>query len=327
MALIPIDTRQPPHQDIWGVLTVVNDVYARFPDRFGTLAQQKALKDFVANNTYPLDSQKFFDGFVKKLNQLELKPFADMKIAILGAHDESRSTISSAISLLYQGHFAECWDMNDSKGGARLTLKEAGGIAENSGGFDYVITGNVLNSDINTIPQDTILSCATIAKQGARIIHMLGYGEFRDRGHIDNKWLLEVAGQRHHYNVPEGKYRYLGNSSGTQMMVLEQELSLKHSPASVAFYQDYRSWQEAKAPERPLGTLQLRDVMMYFLDHPERLSVLQGHSLLTIANPHHHLAERDSIISDITKELSNRPATTLSTDDAELDGPDKGIRR
>jgi hypothetical protein len=298
------ETPGHPWQDLWGILTAIEDIYARYPERFGTAAQrqelEKNLTHYIATHEHCLNKPDFYQYFVGQLAARGLNPFHDQSIAIVGGWVKwgtqtergwvPKKTYDAADPLL--ACFAEFHDISIPSKGEAFTITNA---LEMTGGkkLDYVITGNVLNDPENYWGDDTLLACAKILKCGGKAIHMLGYGEDFHSGHIGNPYLHQLGGQSHCYNIPEGAYvcnRRRGGDA-TEMMVLEQTRDATPTKRTHRFYRQTMDYDPEHIENHALTTssgdvsIRLGDLFRHIANHPERLDAMPEFSITELIHP------------------------------------------
>lgn len=259
MPLIDLPERLPPkydvpdgYADLAGILTVLNDIFDKSDPadlepgewaRFGNEEQRARLKQAVSMIPYPITSLSFWQDLQDDIRDLGIEnPLKGLSIAFVGgrAHGDRgyESTIKSAWPITHgygTCHFDVVHQYDGSQGN-QLTIQNSLKVLEKGlNRVDYVVTGNVINAD-DCVADDTMLACSNITKAGGRIIHMLNYGEEKDRGIIGDAALQNYAGQRHVRNVPKGAYRPYGNETGTHIMFLDQEREVQHTADDLAQY-------------------------------------------------------------------------------------------
>lgn len=232
-----IDIKAPPtaskklHQDLLGLVTVINDLFEREPHRFGNDPTEfKRRIDALNTDSAALGKEEFYTGFNSCCTQLGIDPFKDISLAVVGAHratGKHEATLSAAQPILDRFKHKDISGVTTGW----LTTESAPRFVE-QGKFDYVLTCNVANAPDNHEKDDTVLACASITKEKGRIVHMIGYatlGEDMNRT-VNDQRLQHAAGQQHRYHVPPGTYK----RDKTDAIVVEQLQDVNFTPAHVA---------------------------------------------------------------------------------------------
>lgn len=221
--------------DLSGVLAVINDIYDRHPEKFGSEKIREALKKDLAKHLQggilqrksSVLKDEFYQYFAKRLDHYGLHPFDDTSLTFVAGWAHGTSTLEAAEPLLKRfQRFQNLKEILTTGNALNLVNRERA---------DYVVTGNVVNNPDNTDTTDTMLACANMAKKGGRVIHLLSYGEDILRHVIDDEKLHELAGQKHLHNEPAGPYN--GLLGMTKLMMLEQLREVEHSTEVSASYQ------------------------------------------------------------------------------------------
>jgi hypothetical protein len=222
--LIPLPKFISVGTDKWGLIVAINDLYDRSAEDtaiFGNADTRAALAQDIAQYVKEYQDagkrlgglsshEAFYQFFADRLDAYHLKPFSNIRVAFIAPYG-----LETAQPII--NRFKEFISIGEEHDTPFLTTENAHQLIPDK--VDYVITGNVLNDDINhdQISEFTH-ACAHILKEKGRVIHMVNYMEERPSEQLGDPAIHEAAGQKNLYNIPPGPYR----PTTTQIMVLEQ---------------------------------------------------------------------------------------------------------
>lgn len=180
-----------PHPDVQGILLVINDQFERYPEKFGPPEIRQQLQQDIADyqrqhGPNKTDTKQFHTFFAERLEHYGLTPFADVSLAFLQCHGEIWPRMAPILSLFGSLHHIE----------QHFSVQSARECIPAPEKVDYMVTGNALNDTED--PQDLILACGSVLKQGGRCIHLLHFGprNFTPVEELSNIENYTTAGQK-----------------------------------------------------------------------------------------------------------------------------------
>jgi hypothetical protein len=290
--------------DLWGLWAMINDVYARHPEKFGSEEVRASLKQDIdeylgkEHRNHSILEPKFYEFFVERLEHYKLQPFADISCAFVAPDDEA---IAVARPLLKQfkafdmvaGLYTDRVSYTDArKDDAPQSCHSKGDWINmdpaNGPKHDYVLTGNVINDPHSDHMQvSSMVACGMITKKGGRVMHILTYGEDNPTNHVGDPMLHKLAGQELVCYDPPG--RYIPNTSPywrwqgehTNLMVLEQRGNVVQPSRTCQLYYDYANAREEimmhSRIKNSAGDISFtfEEYFDHFMNNPEALKALE----------------------------------------------------
>ena len=158
------------------VLCVVNDLYKKHPERFGPPEVREQLEIDVADFMKEREKKDKNSDFMKdilvflneKFDEYGINPLSQTRITFVACRGE---IIEEAAGFF--DHFEAFNDIHPDRGSALFT--ENWQDFSKEGKYDYVLTGNVLNTPNNFRAHNVFAACACILKKDGIGIHALGF--------------------------------------------------------------------------------------------------------------------------------------------------------
>lgn len=220
--------------DDLGPLLVLNDLWAREPERFGAdeaarTALQKDIRHLLGSN---IGNNRFLPSreIAQCFTDHGINPLEGVSIINVSPQDVHAIKWRPLTQMCGEGNYITIAEASNLQS-PYLKTTNAAEMAGNRK-VDYVITGNVLNYQCNTDPADTIRATAMMLKKGGRAIHLLdmeGTPEHSEKV-ISNRFEdYTLAGQKFLGFLPEG---LSVDSYGLMACVAEQSQEIAYAPPS-----------------------------------------------------------------------------------------------
>ena len=246
--------------DQFGLLLALDRAFEQNKRFYGPAIIEPALAELNAMQLPPIIGRDdYFAGIANILGRYGIDPWRGQSIAVVGftrADDDASMLHVDGIDKLLRG--ARVVDLSKERTGGIFLNQYNAKALSGSERFDFVITGNVLNTMDNLrggieweklSPQSTMHACAQLLKKGGFAIHLLSYGDATNcTAALEDAATLRLIGQEPFFNYVDG-----------------DTLSQNAAPMAATFTQE----REIDAPPMPeIDTVrsQLRAFNRNFLD-------------------------------------------------------------